>query len=154
MWERFDSYLRDTDHREQLNVGELTKAMLDGALVLASGGTLGEAAQLLFERTNTLRVFATDARGEQDEPSIAAPHTVASPPLAPLLQDVHCNWSRREYFRNAISVPGRVAVAGPHYSMIDGRLCYTGAIAIETPGGTRVLCADFPFASESDPAPA
>lgn len=150
MWLRFASYVRDTHQREQLNVGELTKAMLDGALVLAANGTLAETANTLFQRTNALRVFATDRHGEQHEPSIAGPQTVTPPPLAPLFPDVHCNWSRREYFRSAISAPGRVAVKGPHYSMTDGKLCYTAAIAIETPGGTRVLCADFPYHSTVD----
>lgn len=154
MWLHFASYVHDTDQRERLNIGELTKSMLNGALVLASGGSLKQAAQKLFEQTDSLRVFATDEHGEQDEPSIAGPRTATPPPLAPLFPDVHCNWSRREYFRSAISAPGRVAVKGPHYSMTDGKLCYTAAVAIQTPHGIRVLCADFPYVSTVDSAPA
>jgi len=153
MWQRFALYAHDTRQREQLNIGALTKAMLDGALLLASNGSVADAARLLFERTNSLRVFATDACGEQNEPSIAGPQTVTPPPLAPLFPDVHCNWSRREYFRSAISAPGRVAVKGPHYSLTDGKLCYTAAIATYTPGGLRVLCADFPYDSTIDSPP-
>ena len=153
MWLRFSLYVRDTRQREQLNIGELTRAMLDGALVLASTGSVEQAAQSLFRATDSLRVFATDEHGEQYAPSIAGPHTVTPPRLNPLFPDVHCNWSRREYFRSAVSAPGRVAVKGPHYSMTDGKLCYTAAIAIDTPNGLRVLCADFPFESASHAPP-
>jgi EAL domain-containing protein (putative c-di-GMP-specific phosphodiesterase class I) len=153
MWQRFALYTRDTQQREPLNIGELTKAMHDGALVLASNGSVDDAARTLFQRTNSLRVFATDEHGEQNEPSVAGPRTVTPPPLAPLFPDVHCNWSRRAYFRAAISVPGRVAVKGPHYSIIDGKLCYTAAIATDTPAGLRVLCADFPYDSSVDSPP-
>jgi hypothetical protein len=153
MWLRFASYVRATNQREGIDVGAITRAMLDAALVLASSGTLEKAAQLLFERTDSLRVFATDESGEQYEPSIPAPHTITPPALAPLFPDVHCNWSRREYFRSAMSAPGRASVKGPHYSVIDGKLCYTAAIAIDTPRGTRVLCADFPCESTVETRP-
>ncbi|TDV11606.1 sensor domain-containing phosphodiesterase [Paraburkholderia caballeronis] len=145
MWRRFASYVSETQQREQLDIGDLTRAMLDGAHVLASTGSVGQAAQALFRTTRSLRVFATDEHGEQYEPSVAAPHTHTPPRLAPLFPDVHCNWSRREYFLRAISAPGRVSVTGPHYSMTDGKLCYTAAIAIDTADGMKVLCADFPF---------
>lgn len=153
MWLRFATYVRMINQRERINIGELTRVMLDAALVLASTGALEKAAGLLFERTDSLRVFATDEHGEQNEPSIPAPDTVPAPALAPLFPDVHCNWSRREYFRSAMSVPGRASIKGPHYSIIDGKLCYTAAIAIDTPRGTRVLCADFPCESELETRP-
>jgi EAL domain-containing protein (putative c-di-GMP-specific phosphodiesterase class I) len=153
MWQRYASYARTTHRHEQLDIGAVTKAMLDGALKLASQSTLQAIAHTLFERTGALRVFVTDQHGEQHEPSIASPDTVTPPPLAPLFPDVHCNWSRREYFRDAISAPGRVAVQGPHYSMTDGKLCYTAAVAIGTSSGAKVLCADFPYRSTIDLKP-
>ncbi|HTH62858.1 MAG TPA: EAL domain-containing protein [Paraburkholderia sp.] len=153
MWQHFASFVREADQREQVNVGALTSAMLDGAMLLAHGGPLAEVAHALFERTNALRVFATDAHGVQHAPSIPNPLGAAPRPLAPLFPDDHCNWSRRDYFRSAIAAPGRVSVKGPHYSITDGRLCFTASIAIEAPGGMTVLCADFPFRSASDPAP-
>jgi hypothetical protein len=37
--------------------------------------------------------------------------------------------------------------------MTDGKLCYTAAVAIGTPSGAKVLCADFPYRSAVDPKP-
>lgn len=144
MWQRYSDYQRSSEQREQVSVGELTQVMLRGARVLTAGGTLEAAAAAIFAHSKALRVFAADASGEQAAPSIAAPGVSPPARLAPLYPDTHSNWSRRDYFRRAIAAPGRVAAGGPHYSLNDGELCYTAAIALDFGGATHVLCADFP----------
>lgn len=144
MWQRFADYQRRSRLHERVDPGEITQVMLRGARVLASGGTLEAAAAAIFESANALRVFAANDAGEQHAPSIAAPGIGPPPRLAPLYPDTNSNWSRREYFRRALAAPGRVTVMGPHYSLHDGALCYTAAIALDYAGATHVLCADFP----------
>lgn len=144
MWRRFADYQRRSRLHERVDLGEVTRVMLRGARVLTSGGTLEAAAAAIFDSANALRVFAANDRGEQHAPSIAAPGVGPPARLAPFYPDTNSNWSRREYFRRALAAPGRVTVMGPHYSLHDGALCYTAAIALDYAGATHVLCADFP----------
>jgi len=144
MWQRFADYQRSTEIVEQVNFGALSHAMLRGARVLTGGGSLEAAAAAIFGGSHAQRVFAANEHGEQHAPSITAPGVGPPARLAPLYPDTDSNWSRREYFRRALAAPGRVAVMGPHYSLNDGELCYTAAIALDFGGATHVLCADFP----------
>ncbi|WP_322102003.1 EAL domain-containing protein [Paraburkholderia sp. J41] len=144
MWRRFAEYRRRSEVLERINFGSLSHAMLRGARVLTQGGTLEAAAAAIFRDTRALRVFGANEQGEQHAPSIAAPGVGPPARLAPFYPDTDSNWSRREYFRRALAAPGRVAVMGPHYSLNDGELCYTAAIALDFGGATHVLCADFP----------
>ena len=63
--------------------------------------------------------------------------------LSPLFPDAGCNWSRRAYFRRALAAPGRVTVMGPHYSLTDGKGCYTAAVTVEFNSRRHVFCVDF-----------
>ncbi|EGD02267.1 diguanylate phosphodiesterase, partial [Burkholderia sp. TJI49] len=99
----------------------------------AASGNLQDAAQRVFAVPAARRVFVTDEIGEQFLPSIGAPPPDDGPPggtrLAPLFPETHSNWSRRPYFQRAIAAPGRVALMGPHFSLTEGRDCYTAAVA-------------------------
>lgn len=144
MWKRFADFQRHSETLERINYGALSHAMLRGARVLTQGGALAAAATAIFRDSQALRVFAANEQGEQHEPSIATPGVGPPARLAPFYPDTDSNWSHREYFRRALAAPGRVAVMGPHYSLNDGELCYTAAIALDFGGATHVLCADFP----------
>lgn len=146
MWRRFADYQRSTEIIEHVNFGALSHAMLCGARVLTGGGTLEAAAEAIFGdgSSHAQRVFTADEHGEQHEPSIAMDDVGPPARFAPFYPDTNSNWSRREYFRRALAAPGTVAVMGPHYSLNDGKLCYTAAIALDYGGATHVLCADFP----------
>ncbi len=148
MWRRYGAHAQASAQRQSINLGELTRIMLHGAQAFVASGDMLDAAHAVFDKSNALRVAIVNEHGEQRWPSIAGPN--AGPPgrLAPLFPDAHSNWSRREYFQRAISAPGRVAVTGPHYSLSDGELCHTAAIAVERDGHIYVLCVDFPHDME------
>jgi EAL domain-containing protein (putative c-di-GMP-specific phosphodiesterase class I) len=114
-----------------------------GAHLFKTSAKLAEAAAHTLSTPFARRVFVVDALGDQREPSIAA-H--ADPPperLAPLFPDTLSNWSRRSYFKRAMSTPGRVAIMGPHYSLTEGKDTYTAAITVDTDSGVAVFCVDF-----------
>ncbi|AIO52895.1 cyclic diguanylate phosphodiesterase domain protein [Burkholderia mallei NCTC 10247] len=128
--------------------------MLTGAADYAQTRNLRDAAQRLLTSPIVRRVFVAEANGEQVEPSVTietpdAPSATARR-LAPLLPELHCNWSRRAYFQRAIAAPGRVALMGPHFSLTDGRDCYTAAVAIHLGTTLKVFCVDFDFSSYGD----
>ncbi|KGS64500.1 EAL domain protein [Burkholderia pseudomallei MSHR7527] len=132
----------------------IERIMLTGAADYAQTRNLRDAAQRLLTSPIVRRVFVAEANGEQVEPSVAietpeAPSATARR-LAPLLPELHCNWSRRAYFQRAIAAPGRVALMGPHFSLTDGRDCYTAAVAIHLGTTLKVFCVDFDFSSYGD----
>jgi EAL domain-containing protein (putative c-di-GMP-specific phosphodiesterase class I) len=142
MWERFRAHA-GTVPRLPADFAEFEATVLAGARVYADTRDLALAARETFARSPARRVFVLDADGEQHQPSIA--HETAPKParLWPLFPDTYSNWSRRSYFRRALAAPGRVAVMGPHYSLTEGKDCYTAAVAIEVGGVTQVFCVDF-----------
>ncbi|PMS37846.1 EAL domain-containing protein (putative c-di-GMP-specific phosphodiesterase class I) [Trinickia symbiotica] len=142
MWERFRAHA-GTVPRVPADFAEFEATVLAGARVYADTRDLALAARETFARSPARRVFVLDADGEQHQPSIT--HETAPKParLWPLFPDTYSNWSRRAYFRRALAAPGRVAVMGPHYSLTEGKDCYTAAVAIEVGGVTQVFCVDF-----------
>ena len=54
--------------------------------------------------------------------------------------------------KHALAAPGRVAMMGPHYSLIDGQDCYTAAVTLEHGGKTTILCVDFIPGASGTPA--
>ncbi|MGF6723057.1 EAL domain-containing protein (putative c-di-GMP-specific phosphodiesterase class I) [Paraburkholderia sp. GAS41] len=144
MWRKFAEYERKHARHKQLGFDGFAEAVLAAAGSFATSGNLAEAALKVFHIPEARRVFVTDAQGEQTLPSISAP-TLPPPPqrLAPLLATTRSNWSRRAYFKHAMAAPGRVAMMGPHYSLIDGQDCYTAAVTLDHGGKTTILCVDF-----------
>ncbi|WP_144154083.1 EAL domain-containing protein [Paraburkholderia sp. BCC1885] len=153
MWRKFAEYERKYAGHRQLGFDGFAEAVLRAAATYATSGDLAEAAQRVFHIPEARRVFVTDAQGEQTAPSISAPN-VPPPPqrLAPLLATTRSNWSRRAYFKHALAAPGRVAMMGPHYSLIDGQDCYTAAVTLDRGGKTTILCVDFMPGAPRKPA--
>ncbi|MEW6344734.1 MAG: EAL domain-containing protein [Paraburkholderia sp.] len=154
MWRKFADYERKHARHQRLGFEGFAEAVLAASRSFADTGDLALAAQLVFPIPEARRVFVTDDQGEQTLPSISAP-SVPPPPqrLAPLLATTRSNWSRRAYFKHALAAPGRVAMMGPHYSLIDGEDCYTAAVTLEREGKTIILCVDFIPAARSAPSP-
>jgi EAL domain-containing protein (putative c-di-GMP-specific phosphodiesterase class I) len=153
MWRKFADYERKYARHQRLGFEGFAEAVLAAAGSFAANGDLAQAAQFVFSIPEARRVFVTDAQGEQTSPSISAP-SVPPPPerLAPLLATTRSNWSRRAYFKHALAAPGRVAMMGPHYSLIDGEDCYTAAVTLERNGQTTILCVDFIPAARTAPS--
>jgi EAL domain-containing protein (putative c-di-GMP-specific phosphodiesterase class I) len=153
MWRKFAEYERKHARHKQLGFDGFAEAVLAAAGSFATSGNLAEAALKVFHIPEARRVFVTDAQGEQTLPSISAP-TLPPPPqrLAPLLATTRSNWSRRAYFKHAMAAPGRVAMMGPHYSLIDGQDCYTAAVTLDHGGKTTILCVDFILDAPDPPA--
>jgi EAL domain-containing protein (putative c-di-GMP-specific phosphodiesterase class I) len=143
MWGKFADYERAHARHQRIGFEGFAEAVLAAADAYKLSGDLRDAAQEVSHLREARRVFITDSRGEQTQPSITAV-SVPPPPLrlAPLFTNTRSNWSRRAYFKHALAAPGRVAMMGPHYSLADGEDCYTAAIAVEH-DGVHVLCVDF-----------
>lgn len=142
MWARFRTRAGDRAH-PAIDLPHFEQAVLQGANAYADSGNLALAAQRTFAQPLAKRVFLVDEYGDQHEPSITRDPAPESERLSPLFPDAGCNWSRRAYFKRAIAAPGRVSVMGPHYSLTDGKDCYTGAVTVEFDSRRQVFCVDF-----------
>ncbi|KDB05990.1 diguanylate phosphodiesterase [Burkholderia sp. lig30] len=145
-WKRFISRRQACTHTAQPGFDAIERMVLAGAAAFAATGNLQEAARRVLVVPAARRVFVTNEIGEQFLPSIGAqPHdqNPVATRLSPLFPETHSNWSRRPYFQRALAAPGRVALMGPHFSLTDGRDCYTAAVATLTHDRLIVFCVDF-----------
>jgi hypothetical protein len=142
-WQRFIARRHAPPAPAQPGFDAIERLVLAGAAAFAASGDLHDAAQRVFAVPAARRVFVTDEIGEQFLPSIGAPGPAGTTRLAPLFPETHSNWSRRPYFQRAIAAPGRVALMGPHFSLTEGRDCYTAAVATHARGQLVVFCVDF-----------
>ena len=142
MWQRFHARSAALPGMP-VEFGSVEEAVLGGARTYKATDDLSLAAQHTFRSPWARRVFVVDRHGDQHRPSIAAEPQSEAPRMAPLFPDTASNWSRRAYFKRALAAPGRVAVMGPHYSLTEGKDCYTAAVTIERGGGLEVFCVDF-----------
>ncbi|CAN7420930.1 EAL domain-containing protein [Trinickia sp. LjRoot230] len=142
MWARYRTRASGTPGLP-VDFSEFEEAVLAGARIFRATGDLAMAAQPTLARPFARRVFVVDAEGNQHQHSIAADTATEAERLSPLFPDTHSNWSRRAYFKQAVAAPGRVALMGPHYSLTEGKDCYTAAVAVEAGSQLHVFCVDF-----------
>ncbi|RKP52787.1 sensor domain-containing phosphodiesterase [Trinickia fusca] len=142
IWERFHAR-ESTAPRAPVTYASFEEAVLIGSRIYQTTGDLALAARQTFKMPHVRRVFVVDARGNQTQPSVALSPNAEPLRLAPLFPDTDSNWSRRAYFKRALASPGRVAVMGPHYSLTEGKDCYTAAVTVQSDKALDVFCVDF-----------
>ncbi|WP_206952708.1 sensor domain-containing phosphodiesterase [Trinickia acidisoli] len=150
MWQRFRANSA-TSPGVPVEFASVEEAVLGGAHAYKATDDLALAAQRTFRSPWARRVFIVDRHGDQHRPSIASESQGQLARLAPLFPDTASNWSRRAYFKRALAAPGRIAVMGPHYSLTEGKDCYTAAVTVDRGGELEVFCVDF-VASVSGPS--
>jgi EAL domain-containing protein (putative c-di-GMP-specific phosphodiesterase class I) len=142
MWQRFHARSVSLPGMP-VEFGSVEEAVLRSAHMYRATSDLELAAQRAFHNPWARRVFVVDRHGDQHQPSIASEPQAQAARLAPLFPDTASNWSRRAYFKRALAAPGRVAFMGPHYSLTEGKDCYTAAVTIDRDGELQVFCVDF-----------
>ena len=115
------------------------------SVMLKSGRPLETACASFLELPRAQFCFLLDANGLQIGSNVYAPHLKVTPPdprYAPINDARGANWSRRHYFRRAISQPEKVHVTRPYLSVTRATPCLTTSIAFKLDGELRVLCGD------------
>lgn len=111
---------------------------------IASGAKLAEACQNLLRQRLVERCFLLDEEGQQIEPNLNPTDRpqIEDPRFTPVSDARGAIWSRRHYFRNAISQPRQVQITRPYLSLVGATLCITLSIALPVNGVMQVLCCD------------
>lgn len=114
------------------------------SVLLQSSHPLDVACKSFLELPRAERCFLLDSDGCQIGSNINSPHAQVETDLrfAPLRDAAGANWSRRHYFRRAISRPEKVQVTRPYLSAATATPCITVSIAFKIRGERRVLCGD------------
>lgn len=90
--------------------------------------------------------YLLDARGHQVGDNVfshnSAGASEAQDAFAPLRDSTEACWSRRPYFRRAISSPGTPQVTRPYLSMQSLQTCVTISVGFELRGSLQVVCGD------------
>lgn len=129
-------------HRESL-LGYVD-TFKDAAKRVASGIAPEQACAEFLSRPRTERCYLLDGTGRQlgdNLPAHGRPGVTHSR-FAPLADASGAVWSRRPYFRRAMSRPGEVQISRPYLSITGANMCVTLSVTV-TPGGQlQVLCCD------------
>jgi len=145
LWAKFLTY-GEKSARDWRNALKPAKyALLRASVEYQRSGDLSRAGAEFWALPGALRVFVVDQRGVQMSSSIANPMrpSTSSVRVTSIAEDVGADWSRRAYFKQAQSDPGRVFIVGPHVSLMDGRDSFTAAIALDFGEEEVVLCGNF-----------
>jgi len=141
-FKRFNSTDRTSYHSE---IAPYINGLGYSSVLLSSGQPLEVACKSFLELPRSQFCFLLDANGQQIGNNVFAPHlnmTSADPRYAPLKDARGANWSRRHYFRRAITKPEKVHVTRPYLSVTRATPCLTTSIAFKLDGELRVLCGD------------
>lgn len=144
LWQDFHRVLQQQTRQRGDELAIYRDALHLAASKLAHDVPLAQACAAFVELPRSERCFLLDARGCQVGKNVVAAHCNlnADQRFAPLHQTEGALWSRRHYFRRALSAPSEVQVTRPYLSLTGGNLCVTLSVALECDEACLVLCGD------------
>lgn len=113
----------------------------------SAGRGLCDSAAHFLHLEWAMRVYLLDGDGMQVGESVESERHAEwrRSTFALLTQRCGANWSKRPYFRNALSRPGQTIVSEPYMSSSARTHCVTLSVNLSCDGGNYVLCADVLF---------
>lgn len=142
--DRFKAFSEDESKRYHDKLKHYVSEFRQSARFIKESIGMECACNDFFARPRIKRCFLLNQEGGQIGPSLISPlHSGSNDPrFAPLLEARDANWSRRHYFRRAISNPEEVQISRPYLSITDARMCVTLSVAVNTRQGVQVFCCD------------
>jgi EAL domain-containing protein (putative c-di-GMP-specific phosphodiesterase class I) len=121
------------------------QAALKKALpALRQGQSLRAACAALLALPEVQLCYLLDEQGRALGPAVAPAQQRldADQRFAPIEQAGDARWSRRAYFRRAVTELGQVQMTRPYLSLNGARMCVTVSLAFWCQAKLQVLCAD------------
>jgi len=106
------------------------------------GANNEEAASCYLSLPLAQCFYVLDHKGHQVGKNLNAPCGKGSQILLELGRMPGARWSRRQYFKRAMTGLGRPQVTRPYASLTTGRICVTVSTRIECAGVVHVICGD------------
>jgi EAL domain-containing protein (putative c-di-GMP-specific phosphodiesterase class I) len=123
------------------------QAFEEATRAVCAGRNLSESAARFLGLPLAIRMFVLDRHGVQiGTPVESKDHPMRRRARFPLLaRSAGANWSKRPYFRDALSHPGETVVSEPYVTSGSMNLCVTLAVFVETGGARHVIGGDVLF---------
>lgn len=146
-WATFDVHQSQNDDRWRDRMAEHCDQLRLASIQLAAGATLEEACQGFLALPSASMCYLLDHQGRQlgsvafkDEENRDA--LSGADQFAPLHDTEGARWSRRQYFRRAITFAGAVQLTRPYLTLQGTRMCFTASVAFEVEDKLTILCGD------------
>lgn len=130
---------RRTDLIDQLSV-----LFSHSAAATHPGASLARTCEALLNHPHVVRCYLLDDKGYQIGDTVHGQHAMQNidSRFRILGNSQVANWSRRSYFRRAMSKPQAIQTTRPYFSLTGAHLCITLSVTIEVEKQTFVLCCD------------
>lgn len=146
-WGSFDEALSRRDDRWRESMARHCDDLRLASIGIAAGRPLAQACASFLAAPNASMCYLLDQDGRQlaevafrDDASRERLRRAEQ--FEPLHDCAGARWSRRQYFRRAMSFPGAVQLTRPYLTLQGGWMCLTASIAFELEGRTAILCGD------------
>jgi EAL domain-containing protein (putative c-di-GMP-specific phosphodiesterase class I) len=143
--ERFKNFTKQNTEKYHQELQGYVSRFQQSALLLQNAGVTAEQACLEFlNQPKVERCYLINQEGKQLGCNLTATHrkTWNDPRFIPLEDARDAIWSRRPYFRRAISNPGKVQISRPYLSLAGANMCVTLSVMINIGQSAQVLCCD------------
>lgn len=142
-----ESFKNFTQRNTEKHHRELQKYLIkfqQSAKLIESGATTEHACFELLNQAKIERCYLLNQEGRQIGSNLTSPlrSTWNDPRFSPLFDARDAIWSRRPYFRRAISNPGEVQISRPYLSIAGANMCVTLSVTISLGQNIQVLCCD------------
>lgn len=146
-WDSFDEGQSRADDRWRESMGAHCDDLRLASIQLAAGASMQTACASFLAADRATMCHLLDDRGHQIgeiafRDSGTQRRLNGTEQFAPLRDCAGARWSRRQYFRRAISFPGAVQLTRPYLTLQGGWMCLTASIAFEIGDRTVILCGD------------
>jgi EAL domain-containing protein (putative c-di-GMP-specific phosphodiesterase class I) len=146
-WSSFDEAQSRKDDRWRESMALHCDRLRLASIGLAAGRPMDEACADFLSAPNATMCYLLDDQGRQladiaFRDDAARAKLQRAEQFEPLHNCAGARWSRRQYFRRAVTFPGSVQLTRPYLTLQGGWMCLTGSIAFELEGRTAILCGD------------
>lgn len=123
------------------------EAFRDVTHAFCMGESFADIAPRFLALPLSIRMFLLDQHGAQIDRQVeSTDHPMRKQSRFPMLgRSNGANWSKRPYFRDAVSHPGEAVVSEPYVTSGSMNLCVTLAACVESGGVRYVVCGDVLF---------
>ena len=145
LYDKFKQFTETEANRYQEKLHDFVTNFHTSAKLIESGVPINQACINFIKLPHSKRCYLLNDAGMQlgvNITSNADRHANADPRLKPITDIRDANWSRRHYFRRAISSPGNIQISRPYLSMTGANMCVTLSLQINIGTEIQVFCCD------------
>lgn len=142
--DRFKNFTQQISEKYHTELQDYLNKFLLAAGKISNGASAESACFELLNKPKAERCYLLNQEGKQLGANLVSPlrNTRDDPRFIPLADARDAIWSRRPYFRRAISNPGEVQISRPYLSIAGANMCVTLSLMLNSGQSKQVLCCD------------